>query len=230
MATWMRWTLGLGIAVLLSAVPLVYYRAEYAHAKRLREVDPGRVYRSGQLTAAGFEEAILRFGIRTIINAQDEYPDPDLPFGYFDRQVVPERDLCLFLGARYVHLAPDLLPRHRVPRERPAAIERFLEIMDNPESYPVLIHCKAGLHRSGCLVALYHMEYQGWSASDAMQDLRDNGFGDTAASAANDYIAQYILGYRPGQRFKDIDEKALAPKRDDVSAPPLPLSSRQEAP
>ena len=53
-----RWALGLTIAGLLTVVPFVYYRATYAHAKRLREVEPGLLYRSGQLTTAGFAEAI----------------------------------------------------------------------------------------------------------------------------------------------------------------------------
>ena len=68
---------------MIVVVPYVHYRATYAHAKRLREVTPGKFYRCGQLTADGFREAIQRYGIRTVINLQDEDPDPRLPAGYF---------------------------------------------------------------------------------------------------------------------------------------------------
>ena len=56
----LRFTLLAGLAVVLMAVPLVAFRAGYAHHKRLREVAPGILYRSGQLTAAGFCDAIAR--------------------------------------------------------------------------------------------------------------------------------------------------------------------------
>jgi protein tyrosine/serine phosphatase len=69
--------------------------------------------------------------------------------------------------------------------------------MDRAENYPVLIHCKAGLHRTGVLVALYRMEYDGWSAQRAMDELKECGFGETKATRANEYIKQYVLTYRP---------------------------------
>src|SRR5207302_8467604 len=73
-----RWILGLILAILVTAVPIVQYRWTYTHSKRLREVAPGKFYRSGEMTAPGFREAIADLGIRTIINLQDEYPDPGL--------------------------------------------------------------------------------------------------------------------------------------------------------
>src|SRR5437588_10001302 len=107
MARYLRGALIVALVIVVVVVPVVYYRAAYAHAKRLRVVAPGRVYRSGQMTVAGFEEAIHRYGIRTVVNLQDEYPDPDLSRGYFDRRVVKETDVCRQLGVRYVFLALD---------------------------------------------------------------------------------------------------------------------------
>jgi tyrosine-protein phosphatase SIW14 len=200
MPAFVRWTLGIVIAAFLVAAPFVYYRASYTHGKRLRVVSPGKVYRSGQMTVEGFAEAISEFGIRTVINAQDEYPDPDIDQSYFNHRVLKESELCRQMGVRYVFLPPDLIPRRQIPEQRPAAIDKFLAIMDDPASYPVLIHCKAGLHRTGCLVAVYRMEYDGWNAAAAVQEMKANGFGEWACEAANDYIAQYVLAYRPGVR------------------------------
>jgi protein tyrosine/serine phosphatase len=59
------------------------------------------------------------------------------------------------------------------------------------------LHCKAGLHRTGVLTAVYRMEYEGWSPQQALAELKANGFGDSKATSANDYIVQYILAYRP---------------------------------
>jgi protein tyrosine phosphatase (PTP) superfamily phosphohydrolase (DUF442 family) len=195
-----RWVLGILIASLLTVVPFVHYRAEYTFGKRLREICPGKLYRSGQLTEEGFTDVVERFGIRTIINAQDEYPDPDIDKSYFDRRTVKESELCQRLGVHYVFLPPDLIDRRRVPPERPTAIDRLLQILDDPANHPVLIHCRAGLHRTGCYTAVYRMEYEGWTPRQAIDELKANGFGEFVCSSANDYITQYILSYRPGER------------------------------
>jgi protein tyrosine/serine phosphatase len=200
MPGWTRWTLGLLLAAFVVGVPAFYHRWDYNYAKRLRVVTPGRVYRSGQLTADGFADAVTRNRIRTVINLQDEYPDPDVHRTFFSRDTVKESELCRRLGVRYVHLPPDLIARRRVPAERPAAIDRFLAVLDDPDAYPVLIHCKAGLHRTGVMVAVYRMEYEGYSPQEAVREVKANGFGRAACTSANDYIMQYILTYRPGLR------------------------------
>src|SRR5258708_34146128 len=98
----------------------VWFRAVYDHDKRLRVVEPGRYYRSGQMTADGFRDAIRRYKIRTVINVQDEYPDPDVQFGFFSTGTIKESEMCRRLGVDYVWLAPDLQPRSTPGGPRPA--------------------------------------------------------------------------------------------------------------
>jgi len=192
--------MALAIAALVAGVPFVYYRYCYTYGKRLRPVADGKVYRSGCMTADGLADTIEKYHIRTVLNLMEEFPDPILSAGYFDNREVHEQELCRKLGATMVNLTVDLIAANRVGKERPAAIETFLELMDNPETYPVLIHCKAGLHRTGVIVAVYRMEYDGWTRHQAMGELKANGFGEFAATAANDYVMQYILTYEPGIR------------------------------
>jgi protein tyrosine phosphatase (PTP) superfamily phosphohydrolase (DUF442 family) len=191
-----RWTFGLALGALVVGVPFIHYRAVYAHAKRLREVTPGVLYRSGQLTAAGFTDAVRQVGIRTCINLQDEYADPDVLGGYFDTRTIKESELCRRLGVRYVYIPPDLLPGPQADGgERPTAIARFTAIMDDPANYPVLIHCRAGLHRTGVMAAVYRIVYNGWEPRRALAELKENGFGEWACSSTNKYIAQYVLTF-----------------------------------
>jgi hypothetical protein len=192
-----RFCLVAGLATLLVAVPFLDFRAEYAHHKRLREVAPGVLYRSGQLTAAGFRDAVARLNIRTVVNCQNEFPDPDLAWSFWDRRTVRERDLCRQLGVRYIHLDPDLCPNRTDPHTVPRVIDEFTHIVDDPANHPVLLHCKAGLHRTGVLVAVYRIKYEGWDALAAVAELKAHGFGDSVCTAANDYIQQYVLNYRP---------------------------------
>lgn len=198
-----RWLFTLSIALIVVGLPVIIYRAGYAHHKRLREVTPGVLYRSGQLTAEGFRDAVARFGIRTIVNCQNEFPDPELPLTFWLRETVRESELCRDLGVRYLHLDPDLIDQRCDLSARPRVINEFLAIMDDPTAHPVLLHCRAGLHRTGVLVAAYRQEYDDWGPFAALQELKDHGFGDSAATAANDYIRQYVLNYRPRTRGQE---------------------------
>jgi tyrosine-protein phosphatase SIW14 len=197
-----RWSAPAVVAIMcaLAAWSFVYFRATYNHGKRLRVVEAGRVYRCGLLTEAGFAEAVRQHGIRTVVNLQDDFPDPDLWHSYLDRGTVKESEMCRRLGVRYVWIAPDLVPPALADRQRPVAVDQFLEVMDQPESYPVLIHCKAGLHRTGLMAAVYRMEYQGWSHADAHRELKAHGFGEAASTRANNYVDQYLFRYRPRDR------------------------------
>jgi protein tyrosine/serine phosphatase len=207
MAHGVRWLFGLALAAFVLGGPVVYYRYTYTTGKRLREVKPGVFYRSGQMTADGFADAVRRFGIRTIINAQDDYPDPDIQLSFLRRQTIKESELCRQLGVRYVHLSPDLVPKSQLEQRRPTAIDHFLHIMDDPANYPVLVHCRAGLHRTGVLTAVYRMEYHGWTVDQALREVKANGFGEFACTPSNDYIDQYILRYCPGIRCRDNDDE-----------------------
>ncbi len=195
--------LSLALFLLMSVAPYVYYRYHYTHAKRLRPIVEGLVYRSGCLTADGLREAILKHKIKTVINLQEEAPDPELPASYFGGSRTKESDVCYSLGARLEFVFVELVPLERAGKERPATIDRFLAIMDDPANYPVLIHCKAGLHRTGILSAVYRMEYQHWDRLEAWHELRAHGFGEFVSDASNDYITQYILSYHPGVRSQE---------------------------
>lgn len=201
---------GILIAALVCVIgvaPVVFFRAVYAHGKRLRVVEPGRVYRSGQLTAEGFADAVRELGLRTIVNLQDDYPDPDIYRSFTSLQTVKESTLCTGLGVRYVFIAPDLISRRRVGVDHPAAIDEFLSVMDDEANYPILIHCKAGLHRTGILAAVYRMEYDGFSHSEAYRELKAHGFGEWVGSAANDYVNQYVLTYQPRSRPAGVAQR-----------------------
>jgi protein-tyrosine phosphatase len=200
MARTLQWALVALVIGIVGVAPALFYRSVYGHDKRLREIAPGLVYRSGQLTASGFAEVVPRLGIKTVINLQDDFPDPDLETGFFDRRTIKESELCRQLGVRYLFIGPDLVWRKRVGVERPEAIDQFLAVMDDPDVYPVLLHCKAGLHRTGCMTAIYRMEYEGWTPRQAIREMKLHGFGEGACTSDNDYVMQYVLAYKPGIR------------------------------
>jgi tyrosine-protein phosphatase SIW14 len=202
MPTWGRWVLGVLVAAVVLGVPAAYYRSGYTNQKRFRVVTPGKFYRSGQFTASGLRDIIRGHGIRTVINLQEENRDPYMPEEWLSEPHVRETEVCRELGVNYYSLygGETVPPEVFAAGKRPQAIDQYLRILDDPKNYPVLLHCKAGLHRTGSFTAVYRMEYEGWSAAAAMMELRANGFGTFAATTGNIYIAQYVAGYKPGVR------------------------------
>ena len=65
--------------------------------------------------------------------------------------------------------------------------------MDDPNAYPVLIHCFAGKHRTGALCSIYRMEYQHWTNEEAMQELKSLGYTnlDTEEDVQG-YLESYV--------------------------------------
>ncbi len=205
MPVWLKWTFGALMGTAIVGVPALVYRVSYATEKRFREVTPGRFYRCGQMSADAFRAKIREHGIKLVVNLQDENPDPLLSAGYWDTPHIPESQACQDEGAKFTFLTwygtRGLLARNVASTtNRPRVIDDFLALCDDPSNYPMLIHCMAGLHRTGALTAVYRMEYEGYSREDALRELRANGYGDSKATIANDYILEYIHLYEPRSR------------------------------
>lgn len=191
------WALGIGAAAVVVVPPVVLYRAQYIHAKRFREVEPGKLYRSGQMTADGFRETIERYHIKTVVNLQHEQPDPFLPDRWLGKGKIHESELCAQLGVKYVLLTPDVLPPGNTVDKEPPVVGEWLDLLKKEENYPILLHCKAGLHRTGRLTAIYRMEFHRWSPGEALRELRANGYGFVAASENDEFVIQFIQNYKP---------------------------------
>ena len=203
------------LLMLIVGVPLLHGRSQYEQNRRLRVVTDGRVYRSGQLYGDGFRQAIQTYGIKTIVNLQEEAEqvDPKIPRGYFRREKERESEVCKEFNVGFVMLEGGVVD-HDGAGGRPKLIDDFLEVFDNDDNYPILFHCKAGLHRTGWMTSVYRMEYEGWSRIHALDELRANGFGTFKSTSDNDYIQRYLFDFVPGLR-KDGYEwpKHRAPRK-----------------
>lgn len=202
-----RWLMAVGITAALVVIPFLYYRLVYTETKRLRVVTPGRFYRCGRMSAAGFEHAIREYKIKTVINLMEEETEPKLTRSFFDRSTISERELCQKHGVRYEFLYVHLISRKLANQVAPQTVNDFRAILDDPKNYPVMIHCRAGLHRTGVLAAFYRMEYEGWSATKAWNELKENGFGDNNCYANNDYVQQYIFSHYTRKQAENKTDK-----------------------
>ncbi|HQS59454.1 MAG TPA: protein-tyrosine phosphatase family protein [Gallionellaceae bacterium] len=56
-------------------------------------------------------------------------------------------------------------------------VVKFLRIATTPALQPVLVHCLHGSDRTGTMVAIYRIAYQGWSKKQATDEMVNGGFG-----------------------------------------------------
>ena len=65
-----RWqiVLGLTVAGVVAAAPLVYSSHRTSYSRNFRVVEDGVLYRSGQLSPAGLDRVIRERGIRTVVS------------------------------------------------------------------------------------------------------------------------------------------------------------------
>src|SRR5205823_11839393 len=101
---------------------------------------PGFAYRSAQLSPDQLRAAARRVGVRTVVNLRGTSPDFDW---YLDES----------RATRDADVAQEdvTLSAHRLPA--PDELRRLVEVIDHAE-YPLLLHCRQGVDRTGLAAAL----------------------------------------------------------------------------
>ncbi len=74
------------------------------------------------------------------------------------------------LGPRYINV-----PMHNVGTPSPEAIKKALSIFENHANWPVFVHCKYGVDRTGTLVACYRIRADGWANERAEEEAEELG-------------------------------------------------------
>jgi protein tyrosine/serine phosphatase len=119
----------------------------------LHQVTPD-LYRSGQPKERDIP--VLRdLGIRSILNLREWHSDEDVVGG------------AGFTLYRVAMNAGEM--------SETQLVEVLTILRDCPK--PVLVHCWHGSDRTGCVVALYRMVFQGWPRERAVDEFRNGGFG-----------------------------------------------------
>jgi hypothetical protein len=133
---------------------------------RFRPVENGKVYRSGVIPPKELPEYVQKYHIKSVIDLR--YPGvgnaEDNPEKLSD-VLLEKKTLEKIKGVNYFNIKSD-----QVPSE--ANLDSFYRVMDNPDNYPVLIHCYHGVGRAGIYSAIYQIEYEGLSNEDARINTR----------------------------------------------------------
>jgi tyrosine-protein phosphatase SIW14 len=180
------------LAFVMIAAPFEYKRWHDHEDRNFRVVDDGVLYRSGQLPLPRLQKAVANYGIRTVISLRDSDKPTDQ-----DEEAWAKAKGLNFVRLPYLLWWPDA--DGKIPAEK--NIKAFRAIMDDPANYPVLVHCFAGIHRTGTMCAIYRMDYQGWTNDQAMKEMRVMGY---SLLDEHEDVRGYLTKYRPPQAERPI--------------------------
>lgn len=124
--------------------------------KRFAEVEPDRLYRSGDLSPGHLAHLRQQHGIRTVLSLLN----PDVP------ESQAEREAAEALGIQWINI-----PLRGDGSSTPADREKIEQVVRNGDLGPMLVHCSAGVNRTGLAVGLYRIEEQGWTYDQVLEEM-----------------------------------------------------------
>jgi tyrosine-protein phosphatase SIW14 len=118
------------------------------------EVTP-KLYRGGLLNGTGLK-ALKKLGIEIVVDTHAN-------------DASEEREVRS-LGMQYV-----AIPWH-CPWPHDEVFVKFLTLLHENKGKKVFVHCRLGDDRTGMMVAAYRMAEEGWTADEAMKEMKSFGF------------------------------------------------------
>jgi tyrosine-protein phosphatase SIW14 len=158
--------LAITAVTLIVAMPLLRSAQHREHVRNFRAAIPGKLYRSGQMSPEGVARVIDEYGIRTLISFRDtKTPGLAAPDEF-------EEEICRRRGVQYHRYTPLnwSMPDGSIPATE--NVDRFVTLIHDPKTpWPMLVHCFAGIHRTGTFVAIAKMELLNWSPDEAIAEM-----------------------------------------------------------
>ena len=116
-------------------------------------VNEGQIYRSSQPSESFLNRLIEQRKIKTIAVLKHSVP------GF-------EKNIATSKGIRIIQI------KMSASKEPSAGeVEKFLEIINNPDNYPILVHCHGGADRTGLMIAIKRVEVDGWTVDEAEKEM-----------------------------------------------------------
>ena len=156
---------GIGVLVLI-VLFFVLKDAYQMHIKHnFDPITEGKVYKSGVIPPNEIKEYIESHKIKTVIDFRHGEIGDELNPANLNEIEKEKLAVDAIQGVNYVHI-----PSVQIPSEDNLA--EFFKVLDDSDSYPVLMHCHHGTGRAMIYSAIYRIEYEDQSNEEARKQTR----------------------------------------------------------
>lgn len=169
---------------------------------RLRPVVPGRIYISAMPTQRGLDVEQRRLGFKTIINLFDENTPQRSPL------YEAEKEFARTHNVRYVQTPGNA--------QADAFLDETLRIAQDPNAWPILVHCHGCMDRSPAWMGMYRFLVQERPIREILQEIEAHRGSRPKASVV--LLYNWALGQRAPARYA-ADPAAQILRRIAVGAP-----------
>ena len=131
--------------------------------RRFDVVAAGRLYRAGEVTPDQLARLQRDYRVGRVISLLSA----DAP------ETRAERDAALRLGIDWQNI-----PLRGNGASTPADRDRLRDLLTQPDAPPTLVHCDAGVNRTGLAVGMYRLHCEHWTLEQVLAELRRTDFED----------------------------------------------------
>ena len=132
-----------------------------------------RFYRGAQPKPEDYK-ALATIGVHTIIDLRND------PQDY-------AKESAEAAGMRYVNI-----PMSDKKRPQDEQIEKFLSLINDPETGAFYVHCAGGRHRTGVMGAMYRFNHDRWNYDQVYKEMKQyDYYSRWGHGALKDYVQEY---------------------------------------
>jgi protein tyrosine/serine phosphatase len=194
-------------------IALVIFGQNFTYAKssgikNMTKATEG-IYRGGRPLSVGEVSALSFFGIKTIVNLQGGDRNSVIwPLMYWNEpgenpeMIAHEKNIAKSEGMDFFNAPLNSLGD--VTKDEDHIINQILDFMHEPSLQPVYVHCEHGVDRTGMIIALYKVKFEGMDPSEAHKEwskLGHKGIGKIFTHELDEYF------YEKVKEFKKIDSQ-----------------------
>jgi len=141
----------------------IKFGRHHVFPRRFAVVEPGQLYRSGYLEPWPLRRIIREHRLKTILTLMTD--EPDTP------QQQKEEAIAEQEGVQLIRIG--------MPGDGCGdfdLLDRAADVIANVWNRPLLVHCAAGVHRTGAAYATWRMKHCGWTVEQALAESERYGY------------------------------------------------------